>query len=231
MPHRPAGSRRIRALPRRGIRRSSESETATRIRQRRGKPTLPGAPPLVFLRRRSARYYRRPRRRVSGRKDPDPAPEPPSRAVRGRSRRPDRQRPADDRHPSPGPSLMPSVTYRAASLLPPLALPLVLVAQPARESPVPRTSSDGPALVLDWPALHVGVAEYDEGPTGATVFYFPERAVGAVDVRGGAPGTVNTDALRQGYESRVLHAVVFAGGSWHGLAAANAVADEVRASR
>jgi 6-aminohexanoate-oligomer endohydrolase len=126
---------------------------------------------------------------------------------------------------------MPSVTHRVARLLPPLALPLALVAQPARESPVSRTSFDGPALVLDWPALHIGVAEYDEGPTGATVFYFPERAVGAVDVRGGAPGTVNTDALRQGYESRVLHAVVFAGGSWNGLAAATGVADEIRASR
>jgi L-aminopeptidase/D-esterase len=37
-----------------------------------------------------------------------------------------------------------------------------------------------------------------------------------VDVRGGAPGTVNTDALRLGYGAPFVDAVVFAGGSAYG---------------
>jgi L-aminopeptidase/D-esterase-like protein len=86
-------------------------------------------------------------------------------------------------------------------------------------------------LRFDFPELRVGVAEYDAGPTGATVFYFPGKVKAAVDVRGGAPGTINTDALRLGYESRMMDAIVFAGGSWYGLAAATGVADEIKATR
>src|SRR5947208_2644721 len=110
----------------------------------------------------------------------------------------------------------------AASIL----SPAVLSAQPA---PTPRTTFDGPAVAFDWPALRIGVAEYDAGPTGATVFYFPNGVAGAVDARGGAPGTVNTDAMRLGYDWREFQAVVFAGGSWNGLAAATGVANEIRA--
>ncbi len=86
-------------------------------------------------------------------------------------------------------------------------------------------------LRFDFPELRVGVAEYEAGPTGATVFYFPGKVKAAVDVRGGAPGTINTDALRLGYESRMMDAVVFAGGSWYGLAAATGVADEIKVTR
>ena len=46
-----------------------------------------------------------------------------------------------------------------------------------------------PSLTFDFPGLRIGIAEYPEGPTGVTVFHFPERAFGAVDMRGGAPGT------------------------------------------
>ncbi len=82
------------------------------------------------------------------------------------------------------------------------SVPLTAFAQtrPASLAPVPRTSFDGPVLEFDFPGLLIGIAEYDEGPTGVTVFYFPNRVKGAVDVRGGSPGTVNTDALRLGYE-------------------------------
>ena len=61
---------------------------------------------------------------------------------------------------------------------------------------VPRTSFSGPALELDFADLHIGVAEYDEGPTGAAVFYFPAGVMAAVDVRGAAAATVNTERLR-----------------------------------
>src|SRR5215216_1353053 len=80
--------------------------------------------------------------------------------------------------------------------------PLMAVAQ-ARQtlpSPVPRTTFEGKTLEFDFPGMLIGTAEYDEGPTGVTAFIFPNRVKGAVDVRGGAPGTVNTDALRLGYE-------------------------------
>jgi hypothetical protein len=38
--------------------------------------------------------------------------------------------------------------------------------------------------------LKIGIAEYDEGPTGCTVFWFPEGAVTSVDVRGGMVGAI-----------------------------------------
>jgi L-aminopeptidase/D-esterase-like protein len=83
-------------------------------------------------------------------------------------------------------------------------------------------------LALDWPALRIGTAEYRGGPTGVTVFHFPQRALAAVDVRGGGPGTVNTDYLRLGYEIPELDAVVFAGGSWYGLESVTAVATALK---
>ncbi|MDQ3556855.1 MAG: P1 family peptidase, partial [Gemmatimonadota bacterium] len=115
---------------------------------------------------------------------------------------------------------------------------LVLASSLAAQAPadpqatlVPRTRVDGPALEFDFPAVHVGVAEYDEGPTGATVFYFPGGVRAAVDVRGGAPGTVATDFLRLGYQTAFVDAISFAGGSSYGLSAATGAAAEIRAMR
>lgn len=87
----------------------------------------------------------------------------------------------------------------------------------------PVLNSADDTLQFDWPALHIGTGEYEEGPTGVTVFHFPNRALGAVDVRGGGPGTVNTDYLRLGYETPELDTVVFSGGSWYGLENTTAV--------
>ena len=53
---------------------------------------------------------------------------------------------------------------------------------------VPDRSMSGRVLEFDFPGLEIGVAHYAEGPTGATVFRFVDKAVGAVDVRGKAPG-------------------------------------------
>ncbi|AUX78925.1 P1 family peptidase [Sinorhizobium fredii] len=83
-------------------------------------------------------------------------------------------------------------------------------------------------LEFDWPTLQIGTGEYQEGPTGVTVFRFGDRALGTVDVRGGAPGTVNTDYLRLGYERPQLDAVVFSGGSWYGLECTTAVATALK---
>jgi len=94
---------------------------------------------------------------------------------------------------------------------------------------VPLTSFSGPALEFDFPDLHIGVAEYAEGPTGATVFYFPAGATATVDVRGGAAATVNTERLRLGHERPTVRAIVFAGGASYGLEAAAGVMAELLA--
>lgn len=97
-----------------------------------------------------------------------------------------------------------------------------------QSSLVAVTTPSGPVLRFDWPMVSVGIGEYEEGPTGVTVFRFGRKVMAAVDVRGGAPGTVNTDYLRLGYEQPQLDAIVFAGGSWYGLEATTAVASELK---
>lgn len=60
--------------------------------------------------------------------------------------------------------------------------------------------------------------------TGTSVVLAPDGATAAVDVRGGAPGTRETDALDPSRLVRQAHAVVLTGGSAYGLAAADGVA-------
>src|SRR5207253_7041890 len=72
--------------------------------------------------------------------------------------------------------------------------------------------------------LEIGVAEYDEGPTGCTVFVFPDGAACSTDVRGGSPGVSGA-----GYP--LVHAICLAGGSLYGLEAAAGVAAELLAQR
>lgn len=96
-------------------------------------------------------------------------------------------------------------------------------------APLPAQERKERVLHFDFPALHIGVAEYDEGPTGTTVFYFPEGVIAAADVRGGSPGTVNVPAVTLGYEEPWIDAVVFSGGSSYGLSAATGVANEIKA--
>jgi L-aminopeptidase/D-esterase-like protein len=79
-------------------------------------------------------------------------------------------------------------------------------------------------LRFDFPGLEIGIAEYDEGPTGCTVFHFPDGAACSIDIRGGSPGTTGG-----GYE--VVHAICFAGGSLYGLEATAGVAAELLARR
>ena len=61
-----------------------------------------------------------------------------------------------------------------------------------------------------------------EAATGSTVILAPEEgAVGAVEVRGGGPGTRETDLLSPATPSRPISGVVFTGGSARGLAVAS----------
>jgi hypothetical protein len=87
-----------------------------------------------------------------------------------------------------------------------------------------NTKSNGPTLSFDGPAVQIGVGSYEEGPTGLTIIHFKNRASVAVDVRGGAPGTVNTDGLRNGYGAAFTDAIVLTGGSAYGEEAITAVA-------
>ncbi len=59
--------------------------------------------------------------------------------------------------------------------------------------------------------------------SGVTVVLTPPGTVGAVDCRGGAPGTRETDLLDPASTVRFVDAVLLAGGSAYGLAAADGV--------
>ena len=59
--------------------------------------------------------------------------------------------------------------------------------------------------------------------SGVTVVLAPPGTVGAVDCRGGAPGTRETDLLDPANTVRCVDAVLLAGGSGYGLAAADGV--------
>ena len=74
------------------------------------------------------------------------------------------------------------------------------------------------------PGIRVGHATDPIGLTGCTVILCGESgAIGGVDQRGGAPGTRETDLLRPMHLVQHVHAVVLAGGSAFGLAAADGV--------
>lgn len=77
--------------------------------------------------------------------------------------------------------------------------------------------------ITDVPGVLAGHAQDDAALTGCTVILTPEGAIGAVDVRGGAPGTRETDLLSPMATVGVVHAVALCGGSAFGLAAATGV--------
>lgn len=83
----------------------------------------------------------------------------------------------------------------------------------------------GPSNSLsDVAGLSIGCAEDENALTGVTVIVPDLRAVCAVDVRGGGPGTRETDALAPENLVDAVDALVLSGGSVYGLAAADGVA-------
>ncbi|MEV0113211.1 P1 family peptidase [Streptomyces sp. NPDC050844] len=100
---------------------------------------------------------------------------------------------------------------------------------PAAHSPTDIPSRPGPGSLTDVRGLRVGHAtlggsDHPGHLTGATVVLAPEGgAVAAVDVRGGGPGTRETDALDPRNLVQRVEAVVLTGGSAYGLDSASGV--------
>ena len=79
------------------------------------------------------------------------------------------------------------------------------------------------ATITDVRGIEVGHAQDEEALTGCTVILCRKGAVAGVDVRGGAPGTRETNLLDPVNIVEKVHAVVLAGGSAFGLDAAGGV--------
>jgi L-aminopeptidase/D-esterase-like protein len=77
--------------------------------------------------------------------------------------------------------------------------------------------------ITDVAGLAVGHFTHAERATGCTVVLCPQGAVAGVDVRGGSPGTRETDLLRPENVVDRVHAVLLTGGSAFGLDAAGGV--------
>ena len=77
--------------------------------------------------------------------------------------------------------------------------------------------------ITDVKGITAAHATNAQARTGCTVVICKEGATGGVDVRGGAPGTRETDAFAPINMVPAVHAVVLAGGSAYGLAAADGV--------
>lgn len=86
------------------------------------------------------------------------------------------------------------------------------------------SAAPGPLnLITDVAGLSVGNAEDERALTGVTVVICEDAAVAAEDVRGGAPGTREIDALDPAGLVEEVHAIVLSGGSVFGLDAASGV--------
>lgn len=88
-----------------------------------------------------------------------------------------------------------------------------------------------PSHPLPFSGFAIGHAHDVAVATGVTVVLPDTPARCAVDIRGGGPGTRETDALALGGLIETVHAVVLSGGSVYGLAAADAVAIRLGARR
>jgi L-aminopeptidase/D-esterase-like protein len=101
--------------------------------------------------------------------------------------------------------------------------------QSSRMVPGAQRSQDRPGSARADPGLtavaglKVGHHTLDRRPTGCTVVLTEGGAVGGVDVRGGAPGTRETELLNPVNTVSEVHGIALSGGSAFGLAAADGV--------
>ncbi|QXJ21279.1 P1 family peptidase [Actinomadura graeca] len=115
-----------------------------------------------------------------------------------------------------------------------LALAAVLAATvPLGAAPVPAAAGEpgrtGPRnAITDVPGIEVGHYTDRANITGTTVLIMPKGATAGADVRGGAPGTVNTDLLDPVALQPDVHGLFLSGGSVMGLSAYAGVVQYLR---
>ena len=85
------------------------------------------------------------------------------------------------------------------------------------------TNQDAAGSITDVQSVKVGHFTESRRPTGCTVLLFEKGATAGVDVRGGAPGTRETDLLNPVNTVQQVHGIVLSGGSAFGLDAASGV--------
>ena len=78
-------------------------------------------------------------------------------------------------------------------------------------------------LITDVPGIAVGHATDGALGSGVTALLFEEPAIASVDLRGGGPGTRETDLLYPAATVERIDAIVLSGGSAFGLDAASGV--------
>jgi L-aminopeptidase/D-esterase-like protein len=88
-----------------------------------------------------------------------------------------------------------------------------------RLSPGPNNS------LIDVPGIEVGHFTHDRVPRGITAILCKEGADAGVSVRGGNPGTLNTDALGPLMDSALVHGIGLTGGSLLGLTAITGITE------
>ncbi len=93
-----------------------------------------------------------------------------------------------------------------------------------------RDGTPGPRnAITDVPGLRVGQTEDRAAWTGVTVILPDAPAVAACDIRGGGPGTRETDLLAPSAMVERVHAICLSGGSAFGLEAASGVMEHLAA--
>ncbi len=83
-------------------------------------------------------------------------------------------------------------------------------------------------LITDVPGLRIGQAHSDSLRSGVTVILPDEPARGAADIRGGGPGTRETETMADWGVVNEVHAITLSGGSALGLDAATGVQSFLR---
>src|SRR5437879_6826447 len=93
----------------------------------------------------------------------------------------------------------------------------------AATSASPAAAADTNATLTAVPGVKVGHFTLKERPTGCTVVLTEGGATAAVDVRGAAPATRETDLLNPVNVVQQIHAIALSGGSAFGLDSAGGV--------
>src|SRR6202050_2397040 len=100
---------------------------------------------------------------------------------------------------------------------------LAAVATSAALAPKGAAAEAEAGSITDVQGVKVGHFTESQRPTGCTVLLFEKGATAGVDVRGGSPGTRDTELLNPINTVQQVQAILLAGGSAFGLDAASGV--------